>query len=213
MLSNRFISFEGGEGSGKSTVISKVKDYLESKGHKVLTTREPGGVPIAEKIREVILGEGSEGMDSITEMLLYAAARGEHLEKKVRDYLESDYFVLCDRFVDSSVVYQGHVSGLGNDIVMKVNNIVIGDLMPKLTFYLDVEPEIGLNRINIDKNRELNRLDLEGINFHREVRNGYLKLHSENPNRIKKIDANQSIDEVFNSIIDELDIYLEKNHE
>lgn len=197
MINPRFITFEGGEGSGKTTLIDSLKIWLESEGHKVLVTREPGGVSIAESIREVILGKGSEGIDPLTEMLLFAAARREHLEKKVRIALEDGYIVLCDRFVDSSLVYQGLVTGLGYETVWDVNKLVIGDMMPDLTLYLDIPPHEGLARIFTDDDREKNRLDLKSLDFHKKVREGYLYLLDKNPDRIKVVDASGSKERVL----------------
>jgi dTMP kinase len=196
VLLNNFITFEGGEGSGKTTSISKIKVLLEKQGYHVIVTREPGGVRIAEDIRSVILGKGSEEIDIMTEMLLYAAARREHLVKKVIPALEEGFVVLCDRFVDSSVVYQGYVRGQGEQTVLDINNLVIGDYMPGLTLFYDVDPEIALNRINVNETREKNRFDLEGLKFHNKVREGYQNLAKNNSVRIKTIDAGKSIEEV-----------------
>ena len=142
-----FISFEGGEGAGKSSVITLLTTALIEQGHKVIVTREPGGIPIAEKIREVILDREHTAMDARTEALLYAAARRQHLVEKVIPALEQGYIVICDRFIDSSLAYQGVARGLGIDEIWSINQFAIEHLMPQLTIYMDVTPEIGLARI------------------------------------------------------------------
>jgi dTMP kinase len=162
---------------------------LEQLGYQVLQTREPGGIEIAEKIRNVILDKNHTAMDPRTEALLYAAARRQHLVEKVNPALESGKIVLCDRFIDSSLAYQGHARGLGMDDVYSINQFAIGDRMPELTIYFDIDPVVGLNRINQHDNREVNRLDLEDIQFHYKVREGYELLLKRFPDRIKKIDA------------------------
>lgn len=200
----RFITFEGGEGSGKTTVINRVKEVLEAEGYKVMVTREPGGVKIGEQIRKVLLNKENKEMDYMTEMLLYAAARREHLVHKVRKALEDGYVVLCDRFVDSSLVYQGYVRGLGIEEVWELNKKVMGDLIPVKTLYLDVDPKIGLERIYRDEEREKNRLDLEGMEFHRKVREGYKKIVETFPERIIEVDANRGVEEVVEDVLKEI---------
>lgn len=208
ILTNKFITAEGGEGSGKTTSLLKIKEWLESTGEKVLLTREPGGVVLAENIRSVIFGEGSDSIDIMTEALLYAAARREHLVKKVIPALEDGYIVLCDRFVDSSIVYQGLVRGLGIENVWLINNLVIGDYMPGLTLYYDIIPEKGLERISINEDREKNRFDLASLNFHNKIRDGYLEQLRNNEERIHLINAGGSIEEVFEEVKDKLTSYL-----
>ena len=154
-----FITFEGGEGSGKTTLIEGLKAKLEQNGYKVKCTREPGGVVIAEKIRDIILDNANLGMESETEALLYAASRVEHLKKVVIPHLENNYVVLCDRYLDSSLVYQGMTRGLGAKFILDINNFASRH-MPELTFFLDVKPEVGLARIQ-NRQEELNRLDNE----------------------------------------------------
>ena len=197
----KFITLEGGEGSGKTTMISRLGSYLEEKGIPLLVTREPGGIEIAEKIRAIILDPSHTSMDARTEALLYAAARSQHLAEKVEPALKADKMVICDRFVDSSLTYQGHARGLGMDQVWAINQFAIGDLMPDVTLYLDIEPEKGLARIDAHAGREVNRLDLESLEFHRKVREGYFLLKEQFPERIQIIDASLTPDEVFASII------------
>jgi dTMP kinase len=195
-----FITLEGVEGSGKSTIINFIKDSLETSGRKVVVTREPGGIDIAEQIRSVILDKNNTKMEGRTEALLYAAARRQHLVEKVIPSLNEGNIVLCDRFVDSSLAYQGYARGLGIDEVFSVNKFAIGDLMPDLTLYLDLDPQIGLNRIAKNKGREINRLDLEEINFHIKVREGYEEVLKMFPERIIRIDANQEVGKVVADI-------------
>ena len=195
-----FITLEGVEGSGKSTLINFIRDSIESNGKKVVVTREPGGIDIAEQIRSVILDKKNIKMDGRTEALLYAAARRQHLVEKVIPSLNEGNIVLCDRFIDSSLAYQGYARGLGINEVFSVNKFAIEDLMPDLTLYLDLDPQIGLNRIAKNKGREINRLDLEEINFHVKVREGYEEVMKMFPERMVRIDANQDIGKVMAEI-------------
>lgn len=193
MRSGTFITFEGPDGAGKTTIISMVAEHL----HNVLVTREPGGIDIAEQIRRVILAKENTAMDPRTEALLYAAARRQHLIERVKPALAEGKVVLCDRFVDSSLAYQGYARGLGMDEVFAINQFAIEDMMPQLTIYFDLEPELGLKRINKNKGREINRLDLENLEFHHKVREGYHILLERFPDRIVKIDASGTVKEVF----------------
>ncbi len=197
------ISFEGGEGSGKSTIIKKIKPFLEKNNIDYLITREPGGVPIAEKIRDIILDVNHTNMDIRTEAMLYAAARRQHLAQKVFPELNKGKVVIFDRFIDSSLVYQGYCRGIGIDEVYELNQFATEGIMPNITIYLDVEPEIGLQRVN-SGNREVNRLDLESLEFHKKVREGYLLLAKKYSNRYRVIDANQTLDSVYNDVIEVL---------
>ncbi|MBP1932426.1 dTMP kinase [Ammoniphilus resinae] len=197
MKNRLFITVEGGEGAGKTTIIERLKDDLEKKGHAVLQTREPGGVEIAEKIRAVILDRSHRQMDERTEALLYAAARRQHLVEKVMPALEEGKLVLCDRFLDSSLAYQGYARGLGMEEILTLNQFAIGACMPSLTLYFDIPPEVGLARIRANRAREVNRLDLEQLDFHQRVREGYRQLLERFPERIVLIDAAQPVEDVF----------------
>lgn len=192
MKKGLFIVFEGGEGTGKTTAIESIYDWILEKGLKCIKTREPGGIKISEEIRQVILNKDNIKMDGRTETLLYAAARRQHLVEKVIPALDEGYVVLCDRFIDSSLAYQGFARGLGIDEVMSINKFAIGEYMPDLSILFDLEPKIGLERICKSEEREINRLDLEKIDFHEKVRQGYNVIYKENMNRIIKIDAEQS---------------------
>lgn len=197
--SGLFISIEGGEGSGKSALIQGLALYLEEQGMKCLTSREPGGVKVAEEIRELIM---KNEMDAITEALLFASARREHFKNKISPALTEGKIVICDRFVDSSIVYQGYVQGIGMDNVLSINSQALeGLVMPHLTLYLDVEPTIALNRI-AQNNRETNRFDEKSMEFHNKVREGYLLIEEKYSNRIKKVDASLSKDEVLHQSIE-----------
>jgi dTMP kinase len=192
-----FFSFEGPDGAGKTTMIAKLETFLREKGFAVLSTREPGGVRIAEAIRSIILNPDHTEMDGRTEALLYAAARRQHLLEKIIPAVEAGNIVLCDRFVDSSLVYQGFARGLGVDEVLQINQFAIDGYFPSLTIYFDIDPKIGLERIQKNKQREINRLDMESLSFHYKVREGYLKLAERFSERIITIDASKTIDEVF----------------
>lgn len=190
----QFITFEGPEGSGKTTVIHKVYEKL-NKEYNVIMTREPGGIKISEAIRRLLL-DSDDDMDERTEALLFAAARRQHLVEKIIPQLENGGIVLCDRFVDSSLSYQGYAREIGVKEVQAINEFAIENLYPDLTLYFDVPAEIGLNRIK-DNQRNANRLDKEKIEFHHKVTDGYKKLISEYPDRIKVIDATQSLEKVI----------------
>lgn len=197
----KFITLEGGEGSGKTTMIGRIGSYFEERGIPYVVTREPGGIEIAEKIRSIILDPLHTAMDARTEALLYAAARSQHLAEKVEPALRAGKTVICDRFVDSSLVYQGYARGLGIENVWAINRFAIGDLMPDVTLYLDIEPEVGLARIDAHDGREVNRLDLENLEFHRKVREGYFLLKEQFPERIRVIDASMKQEEVLAAMI------------
>jgi dTMP kinase len=196
-----FITLEGGEGSGKTTVLGRVAAYMQNRSIPYRITREPGGVEIAEKIRSIILDPAHTAMDARTEALLYAAARSQHLAEVVEPALKEGLTVLCDRFVDSSLVYQGHARGLGMEEVWSINRFAIGERMPNLTIYLDIEPEVGLSRISANQDREVNRLDLESLAFHQKVREGYQLLVKANPVRIVVIDAGRPLHMVEQDIV------------
>jgi dTMP kinase len=203
-----FITAEGGEGAGKSSVIVLLKQYLEAAGLEVVVTREPGGIEIAEQIRRVILDPEHSAMDARTEALLYAAARRQHLVEKVMPALQRGSAVLCDRFIDSSLAYQGYARGLGVEEVYEINRFAVGELLPDLTLLFDVEPEIGLERIRQNDAREVNRLDLEKLEFHRRVREGYQMLAERFSERISVIDASLPLEQVVAAAKERLSLKL-----
>lgn len=196
-----FITIEGPEGAGKTTVMRDVVTQLTSEGYDIVSTREPGGIRISESIREVILNNAYTEMDGRTEALLYAAARRQHLVEKIAPALNDNKIVLCDRFIDASLAYQGYARGLGIDEVLAINEFAIGKLMPNLTLLFDLEPSIGLNRINKHGDREKNRLDAESLKFHQLVREGYQEVVKRYPHRIHVIDASKTQKEVTKNVL------------
>lgn len=211
-MKGKFITFEGPDGSGKGTIIKYVKKFLEKKQIDYILTREPGGIEISEEIREIILNKKHLSMDERTEALLYAAARRQHLVEIVIPALKEGKVVICDRFVDSSLAYQGYARGIGIDEVLKINQFAIDQLMPDLTIFLDVRPEIGLERINKSKIRKKDRLDLESLDFHKKVYEGYMKVLNRYPKRIKTINAEQSIRKVSDATLEVIKNFLENNN-
>ena len=191
-----FITFEGNDGSGKSSVSSAIKEELEKLNIDFITTREPGGSMIAEKIREIILDKENLEMDPKTEALLYAASRREHLIHTVLPALKEGKVVLSDRYLDSSLVYQGIARGLGVDEIFNMNEFAVEGCLPDLTIMIAVRPEIGMSRIK--KNRgELDRLELEQLSFHNMVYEGYHEIAKRFPNRIVMIDGEKAKEEVI----------------
>lgn len=192
-----FITFEGGECSGKTTIINElVKDFNE-KGIKFISTREPGGIKISEEIRSIILDNSNTMMTPEVEALLYAASRMQHLSERVIPAIKDNTIVLCDRFLDSSLAYQGYARGLGMDAVLKANSFAL-DYLPDLTIYIDVTPEIALKRMNNkDRLGKKDRLDSEGIKFHQMVYEGYHEVLKMYPERIKVVDGKKPLDEVI----------------
>ena len=193
-----FISFEGGEGAGKSVQIVRLREKLEELGKKIVLTREPGGTVISEQIREVVLSTKNMGMAYTTEVLLFQAARAQVYRELILPSLETGKWVLADRTSDSSVVYQGIVRDFGIEIIKELNGLSTKDTYPDVTFLLDVPVEIGLaRRAATDKN---DRLDLESREFHQKVRDAYLKIANDEPKRFVIIDASRSIEEVAEDI-------------
>jgi dTMP kinase len=198
-----FISFEGGEGTGKSTQIERVAVLLRDRGHDVVVTREPGGTALAESVRALLL-DPAHHLDGVTEIFLLEAARHDHVERVIRPALERGAVVLCDRFADSSWVYQGVVRGLGEREVERLNELATGGLDPDLTVVLDLNPRAGLGRA-LDRNsasasRE-SRLDDEPIEFHEKVRAGFHRLAERFPGRVRLVDADGPADEVFRRVL------------
>lgn len=194
-----FITIEGPDGSGKTSVIQSLLPKLEKElNQAIVATREPGGSKIAEKIRKLILDPEHTEMDVRTEALLYAAARRQHLVEKIIPALNEEKIVICDRFVDSSLAYQGVARGIGVEQIAAINQFATEGLSPDITLYLDVEAHIGLERINKNKdNRQFDRLDQEDLVFHQTVRSAYLDLVKKNPTRIVLVNANQELEQVI----------------
>lgn len=194
-----FITFEGNDGSGKTTISKKIYEQLEKEGYDVIYTREPGGIEIAEQIRSVILNPLNTTLDPRCEALLYAAARRQHLIEKVVPALERKQIVICDRFIDSSLAYQGVGRGIGFDEIYELNHFAIEGYMPEKTIFLQLDPRIGLERIASRANKD--RLDLESEEFHMLVAKGYEEVLHRFNDRMIIVDANQEVEEVFNDAL------------
>lgn len=202
MARGLFLTFEGCDGCGKTTVLNRVSVLLREKGIPFLLTREPGGSKIAEEIRNVILDKKNTEMDPRCEALLYAASRRQHLVEIVLPALKKGIHVLSDRYLDSSLAYQGYARGIGMEEVYSINLFAIDGMLPDLTFFLDLPPEEGLARIRKNETREVNRLDLEKENFHKKVYEGYKILLENYPERIVRIDARKTVEEESQEIFD-----------
>ena len=205
------ITLEGPDGAGKTSVLEKLVPLLEDQGYPVVTTREPGGVAIAESIREVILDVNNTAMDEKTELLLYIAARRQHLVEMVLPALAQGKLVLVDRFIDSSVAYQGYGRGLSVADISWLNDYAIEETKPELTLLFDLPSEVGLARIEQAEVREVNRLDLEKLDMHQRVRQGYLELAESQPERIKVIDAAQELEKVVADALSTIQLALAKD--
>lgn len=202
-----FISFEGGEGGGKTTQINKLANYLTSQGHRVRTTREPGGTDEGDKIRDFIVQREGGNWSAMAEALLILAARSMHVERVIKPELEDGKIVITDRFSDSTYVYQGYGRGLDLEIIESLHNDVLGGMKPDLTFILDVDPKEGLSRserrlasekLGIDQTEDrFERLELE---FHEKIRDGFLDMARKDPDRCVVIDASLSVEEIANKI-------------
>lgn len=192
-----FITFEGGEGSGKTSLIQYLKKALSS--FEIVTTREPGGSKVAEAIRDVVLNPKYEGVTPYTEALLYAASRAQHLDEVIIPALKENKIVLCDRYLDSSLAYQAYARDLGFDFVLSINKYALSHL-PDMTFYIDVDPEVGLSRIH--HRNKFDRLDQESHSFHHKVRDGYMEVVKRYPNRVIRIDGNRPLDIIQKEILE-----------
>jgi dTMP kinase len=192
-----FIAFEGGEGAGKSTQEGLLAQSLIERGHRVVRTREPGGTPAGEQIRHVLLSPEFEGLDPRAEALLFAASRGEHVARVIRPTLERGDVVICDRYIDSSVAYQGYGRDLGPDRVRDLSLWATGGLLPDLTVVLDVDPEVGLARF-----AQRDRLEAEPLDYHRAVRAGFLALAAAEPGRYVVLDARAEVKETAAAILE-----------
>lgn len=198
-MSGLFITIEGPDGAGKTTALNELFPRLEKEtNRKVIATREPGGVRISEKIRDLILDPNNEEMDVRTEALLYAAARRQHLIEVIMPALAAGHIVLCDRFVDSSLAYQGAGRRIGIESVAQINEFATEGLQPNFTLYLDIDSDEGLRRIQTSRKAGIDRLETEGLEFHQRVRHAYLKLVEKEPERFSLIHANQDVQEVVN---------------
>ena len=199
-MKGKFITIEGPDGAGKTTQVKKISEYLKSKGYKVLVTREPGGTALGEKLRKVLLSLDGESPVPEAEALIYAASRAQLVNKVIRPALESGYIIVCDRFVDSSLAYQGWARALGIERLAEINGWFLKDTWPDLTIVLDIDPAVSLKRISGKKDR----LENEALDFHRKVREGFLKLAALYPDRIRILDASKDPQQTFESILLEL---------
>jgi dTMP kinase len=207
MAKGRFITVEGGEGAGKSSNLAYIQSLLEAAGKQVLFTREPGGTPLGEAIRELLLGHKHTGMADDTELLLMFAARAEHLQQKILPALEQGVWVLCDRFTDASFAYQGAGRGLSLEKIAELQQFVQGSLRPDLTLLLDLPVDTGLERAG--KRSEPDRFESEQRDFFEKVRTGYLRIAAREPERVQVIDAAPALDQVQAQIKTVIQHYLE----
>lgn len=198
-----FIAFEGGEGAGKSTQEQRLADHLVARGYEVVRTREPGGTPAGEAIREIVLSPAYDGLDDRAEALLFAASRGEHVARVIRPALQRGAVVVCDRYLDSSVAYQGAGRNLGMDAVRELSLWATNALLPDLTVVLDIDPEIGLARLD-----SRDRLEAQPLDYHRRVRQAFLDLAAADPSRYVVIDATQDPDVMAAQIREAVDARL-----
>lgn len=201
VLRGAFVTFEGVEGSGKTTQMRRLAAHLEGKGVPHLVTREPGGTPLADQIRELLLSPRKETVFPEAELLLYEAARAQHVREAILPALEAGKAVLCDRFCDATTAYQGHARGFGAEAVERLNRFAAGGLTPDLTLLFDLPPETGFARLTA-RGRAADRMELESLAFHRSVREGYLRLLELHAGRITRIDAALPEEEVFRRVLE-----------
>jgi dTMP kinase len=211
MSKGYFITLEGADGSGKSTQAHLLADYLKNLNYPVILTREPGGTPLAEEIRRVILTPSTEPLEPIAEILLYAASRAQHVSQLIKPALEAGKIVICERFIDSSLAYQGYALGWNLKLIQDINRIAASELQPDLTFLLDVNTERSLNRVSnrSDANKtKVDRIESRGLSFQEKVRQGYLELAKVKP-RFVVINASQkSIKDIHTELINNLKTLL-----
>lgn len=200
-----FITVEGSDGVGKSTQIHNIENYFLKLGYEVQLTREPGGTRIGDKLRDILLDISNDEMNEMTEMLIYAASRAQHIKELIEPSLKKGKIVISDRYIDSSIAYQGYGRRLGEDAVKIVNEYASFGLIPDLTFWLDLDPEVGRKRILSrsiiqDKDVTFDRIELEKNDFHNRVREGYKEIARKNPERVHRIDASLKADNVWEEI-------------
>ena len=205
-----FVTFEGCEGCGKTTVINALKTELEKEGLPVMVTHEPGGSPIAEQIRAILLDKKNTAMTPWTEALLYTASRSQHIWETLHPAYDAGYIILSDRYQDSSVAYQGYARHLGKEFIDDLNRMVHNRFLPDITFFLDLEPKKGLERIAKNRGNKIDRLDAEKLAFHQDVYAGYQDIMEEEPWRIVRIDASQPVKQ---EVVQIKEIVLERLHE
>ena len=206
-MNNLFITFEGGDGSGKSTQVNLLKDYLDNLNFETIKTREPGGTPSAEILRDLLTTGEVEKWTPMSEALLMWASRYEHLIQVIEPALNSGKNVICDRFYDSTYAYQGVAHNLGIDKMEKLKKIIIGDIEPDVTFVLDIDPKVGLKR-SLDRPNQENRFESYNIDFHNKIRSAFLEIANKNKNRCVVIDASLNEQEINYLIISVIDILI-----
>jgi dTMP kinase len=189
-----FITLEGVEGAGKTSQVQNVIAFFRGKGYECVTTREPGGTPIGEQIRAILLDSANSDLDSGTELLLYLADRVQHIQSSIKPNLEAGRVVICDRYMDATLVYQGYARGLGMDLIHQLHQLMCPDVQPDLTLLFDLDPKVGLSRAwrriaDQEEAEDESRFEQETLDFHQKVRKGYLVLAHKEPQRIKVIDA------------------------
>jgi dTMP kinase len=199
-----FITFEGIEGAGKSTQIKELRDFLQQSGQAVISTREPGGTPFADRIREILLTNRSEKVNERSEIFLYLASRAQHVSSVIKPALFQGITVLCDRFSDATIAYQGYGRGLDIDFLQKLNRYATEGIIPDLTILLNIPADLGIMRITRDKDRVLDRLESEDIPFHESVRRGYLQIASHEPERFLIIDGSREPGKVALEVQEEI---------
>lgn len=201
------ITFEGGEGAGKSTLMQKVYDFLRERYENVVKTRAPGGTKVGEQIRELLLHKDELALYNRAELLLFLADRAQHVHEVLRPALERNCIILCDRFHDSTLAYQGVARGFGEEVVKDLCLFAAENLQSDLTIYLDIDPKIGLERIKANRPLQ-DRMEAEHIEFHQKLRNGYQKIAKEEPERFKTIDAKAPVEVVFQQAMKYIDAVL-----
>jgi dTMP kinase len=209
-MRGKFITIEGTEGVGKTTNIAFIKQWLDDNGISFINTREPGGTPLAEEIRQVLLSNRDEKVCSKAELLMMFAGRAQHIDQVIEPQLAQGNWVLCDRFTDATYAYQGAGREMGDDLIQSLETMVQGDMRPDLTLVLDVPVELGLERAG--KRSEPDRFELEKTDFFNRVRQAYLSMATNNPQRYKIIDASQTLEHVQLQIADTLNSFLQKDH-
>lgn len=198
-MTGKFVTIEGCEGVGKSTQVRKLKEYLSLRGIEAVFTREPGGTPVSEQIRGVILNPENKDMDDVTELLLYVAARRQHTQRFIKPELESGNIVFCDRYVDSTTAYQGYARGLGAEEVERLNALAVGDVKIDLTIFLDFPPEKAFARKG---GRDIgDRLENEKMEFHKRVYEGFCKIAEKEPCRVVRLDASGAKEQTHEKIV------------
>lgn len=203
---NMFITFEGSEGSGKTTQSELLARTLQEKGFEVLHTYEPGGTRISEKIRRILLDPENSNMSALTELFLYLSARAQIIQEVIKPALEADKIVICDRFIDATLAYQGYGRRLNKELIQKLNSLVTQDILPDLTIVLDIDPTEGLQKaINLHKDNYPegigDRIEQEEFEFHKRVRNGYLEIGKQDPQRVKIVNRQKDIEEIHQIIL------------